>query len=151
MFSGQAPLGRLRRLERVTTPDMESGAEMRELRQSLQEEERRAPFLDELTVTAHAADRLTMVLLREPRYRSLMDRFQEFHRSLWVELDDSRLDAPLQNLPSLYQSWGTLHVIDALLGTGAQLGFRVTRQRVVHRRPGSLFVKILRDGKPAVR
>ena len=58
---------------------------MRELRQSLQEEERRAPFPDELTVTAHAADRLTMVLLREPRYRSLMDRFQEFHRSLWVE------------------------------------------------------------------
>ncbi len=144
-------LGRLRRLERVTNPDTGPGPEIRELRQSLLEAERRAPFLDELTVTVHAADRLTMVLLREPRYRSLMDRFQEFHRSLWVELDDSRLEAPLQNLPSLYQSWGTLHVIDALLGTGAELGFRVTRQRVVHRRPGSLFVKILRDGEPAVR
>lgn len=146
----QEVLGRLRRLERVAA-DSGSAPEIRELRRSLQDTDRRAGFLRDVAVGSQAADRLTMVLVREPRYRALLDRFQELHRSLWVELDDDRLEAPLQNLPSLYQSWGTLHLIDALLEIAVELGFHVTQQRIVHRRPGAVFLKILRDGVPAVR
>ena len=68
-----------------------------------------------------------------------------------MELADERLDAPLQNLPSLYQSWCSLHVIDALLNVGAELGFRVVEQRIVHRLPGTLFVQVMRHGVAALR
>ena len=145
-------LGRLRRLERIAgVADSELGTEVHEKHQALQEAERRATFLLDVTDSPHTHDRLTMVLLREPRYRALLDRFREFHHSLWVELADERLDAPLQNLPSLYQSWGSLHVIDALLDVGAELGFRVVEQRIVHRRPGTLFVQVMRHGVAALR
>lgn len=144
--------GRLLRLLRLgdlkgdgTTGDVKA------LLDSLSEAERRATFLRDVRPPGHALDRVTMVLLREPRYRALLERHREFHRSLWVELDDHRVDAPLQNVPSLYQSWGTLLVIEALLNLGTRLGYRVVEQHIVHRRPGALFVSILANGRLAVR
>ena len=140
---------RLLRLGNLTGDGMTD--DVRALLDSLSETERRAPFLRDVRAPEHALDRVTMVLLREPRYRALLERHREFHRSLWVELDDRRVDAPLQNVPSLYQSWGTLLVIEALLNVGTRLGYRVVEQHIVHRRPGALFVSILANGRLAVR
>lgn len=142
-------LGRLARLAGDAGPEWSHGLNV--LRETLHVAKRSARFLDEVAALVQAPDHRTMVLLREPRYRVLLDRFREFHSSLWIELSDDRLESPLRNVPSLYQTWGTLEVIDALLDVAPELGFRVVRQRVAHRRPGGLFVRILRDGEPALR
>lgn len=91
-----------------------------------------------------------MVLLKDPRYRALLERYMEFHRSVWAQLDDSQLESPLENLPSLYQTWGTLEVIDALLEVAGDDGFQRRYQKIAYREPGALFVRILRDGKHAL-
>jgi len=94
--------GRLLRLIRISSLTGNGPVDgIRSLLDTLSETERRASFLGELGPPTHALDRVTMVLLRDPRYRALLERYREFHRSLWVELDDRGLDAPLRNAPSL--------------------------------------------------
>ena len=98
----------------------------------------------------HLPTRLTMVLLRRPPYRAALEGYVEFGRSAVVRLEDSRLEAPLENLPGLYQTWGTLEVISVLLDVAAELGYRVKEQRLVGRDASGLFVRMLPRGKPAV-
>lgn len=111
---------------------------------------RRAGFLDEVSLPAHLTTRITMVLLKRPPYRAALDGFLEFRRSASVRLEDERLDAPLENLPSLYQTWGTLRVIVALLRAAEARGYRVDSHRLVGKDLAGFYVRVLPDGKPAV-
>jgi hypothetical protein len=65
-------------------------------------------------------------------------------------LTNPLLQAPLTNLPSLYETWGTLQVVLAFLDVGATLGWRVTEHRLVRDAPGQLWLRVLADGAPAV-
>ena len=110
-----------------------------------------ATFLDDVSELNHSPDRLTMVLLKRPPYRAALEGYIEFHKNASVRLDDALLDAPLDNLPSLYQFWGTLIVIQALLELGSELGYIIDHESLFHRDSGGLFVKLLPDGKDVVR
>ncbi len=79
--------------------------------------------------------RLTMLRLKRPAYRAALEGFLEFHRSVSVRLEEPALEAPLENLPRLYQVWGTLEVIAALLGVAVELGYLIEEQRLVTRDP----------------
>ncbi len=76
---------------------------------------RRASFLDDVSLPPHLTTRLTMVLMKRPAYRAALEGFLAFHRSVGVRLEHPGLEAPLENLPSLYQTWGTLEVLVALI------------------------------------
>ena len=88
--------------------------------------------------------------MRRPPYRAALEGYLEFRRSASIRLEDSKLDAPLENLPGLYQTWGTLEVLSVLLQVADDLGYRVRQQRLVGRDAGGFYVRVLPDGKPAI-
>jgi predicted component of viral defense system (DUF524 family) len=91
-----------------------------------------------------------MVLLKRPPYRAALQGYLELHRSPFVSLDDPALATPLINLPSLYQTWGTLQLVDAVLGVAADLGYELISQTLVHRAPGELYVRLIPNGSPVL-
>jgi len=127
------------------------GMKLSEMQTALRKTRRAALFLDDVGELSLSPDRLTMVLLKRPPYRAALEGYIEFHKNASVRLDEALLDAPLDNLPSLYQFWGTLIVIQALLELGHNSGYIIDHESLFHRDSGGLFVKLLPDGKDVVR
>jgi PD-(D/E)XK nuclease superfamily len=125
-------------------------AEVEELQERLTTALREASFLEEVALPAYLPTKATMVLLRRPLYRAVFERFLEFHREAYVQLDEPRLDAPLDNLPHLYETWGALNVMAAALKVGEELGFETRLQRIARHTNHSVFVRVLPDGEPAL-
>jgi predicted component of viral defense system (DUF524 family) len=146
---------RLRRLLRVAESPHRTGttalvADTTSLLDRLGRARRQASFLDQVSLPAHLPTRLTMVLLNRPPYRAALEGFLELHRSAAVRLEEPALEAPLENLPQLYQVWGTLEVLLALLDVAAGLGYQVRAQHLIGRDAGGVYVRILPDGEPAL-
>jgi predicted component of viral defense system (DUF524 family) len=147
---------RLRRLIRVLEASpSSSGAQARIQDQELLLREliwarRQAVFLDEVELLAHLPTRLTMVLRGRPPYRAALEGYLEFRRNAAVRLEEPNLDAPLENLPSIYQTWGTLEVISALLNVASELGYVTEHQQLVDRDAGGYYVRVLPGGSPAL-
>ncbi|HEX8394970.1 MAG TPA: DUF2357 domain-containing protein [Longimicrobium sp.] len=143
---------RLRRLARLPASASSVGVQstVAVLARRMAAARREAAFLDGVVALEHAPQRVTMVLLRRPGYRAALEGLLEFQRSVAVQLDAPALDAPLENAPALYQLWGTLQVIHALLVVAAELGYRVEEEHLVRRAPGAAFLRVLPDGRPAV-
>ncbi len=150
LFCRQVEL-RLRRVIGVLALRSSEGLDEAEsLLRDLTRARRRASFLDTVRMPSALSARVTMVLLKRPAYRAMFEGYLELHRSAAVRFEDPALDAPLENLPSLYQLWGTMRVIQATLGVGAELGFTLVRQNLVRRDPQGLFVRILPDGRSSL-
>lgn len=138
---------RLRRMMRTATPAAEVASG---LLTRLRRSRAAASFLDEVSQLNEAPNRISMVLARRPEYRAALEGFLEFRRSALVQLDASELEAPIENLPRLYEIWGTLQVVQATLDLAGPLGFRVVAQRIAWPRPDAVWIRLLRDGRPAV-
>ena len=67
-----------------------------------------------------------------------------------MRLEESDLDAPLKNLPHLYQVWGTLWVIQTLLEVAEQKGYQVENQSLVGRDKSGIYIRVLPNGQPAL-
>jgi predicted component of viral defense system (DUF524 family) len=143
---------RLRRLAIVfeVNNQLAALAQIEELDQRLRLARREASFLDEVTLPRFPPTQLTMVFLRRAEYKSILEGYLEFHREAYVELDVPELEAPLDNLPDLYEMWGTLQVIDVLLTCGEELGYEIRVQNLVKHIGGALYLRILPSGEPAV-
>lgn len=111
---------------------------------------RAARFLDDVLMPAHQATRPTVVFLRRPDYRAMFEGYLEFHRTAHVQLDEPTLAVPLENLPRLYEVWGTLQVLDALARVAFNFGYRVRSERLYVQKSGELFLRLLPDGRPAL-
>jgi predicted component of viral defense system (DUF524 family) len=150
-FAAEAGV-RLRRLTSVA--ERRASEEVREevatLTSGLVAAHRRAAFLADVSRLTAPPNKTTMVLLRRPPYRAALEGWIELRRSLAVWLDQPHLESPLENLPSLYQTWGTLQAVLALLRAAAEAGYEVTDQTLTRRVAGTLFVQVLPDGAPAV-
>jgi predicted component of viral defense system (DUF524 family) len=90
-----------------------------------------------------------MVLLRRPAYRAAFEGMLEFRRTVSIRLEDPGFDAPLENLPSLYETWGTLQVIKAFSDVAGELGLEV-EERLFRRDASGLFLHVLGGGRAAV-
>ena len=142
---------RLRRLLAEVVDREVELTQLAELNTELSSAERAATFLTEVSTPRDLPIVLTMVLLNRPEYRAVLDGLVEFRRSVAVHLEDAALDAPLQNLPYLYQRWCLLKVIDAVTRMAGEQGYRVVEERLSRRRPGALFIDVLPMDKPLVR
>lgn len=120
------------------------------LLQQLARARRSAAFLEDVSLPEHLHTRPTLVLLKRPEYRAALEGYLRLHRSRAMRLDNEFLDAPLENLPQLYQLWCTLEVINALLEVAHQRGFTVLNTSLLHRDRSGFFVRILPNGKAAV-
>ncbi|HEX8689252.1 MAG TPA: DUF2357 domain-containing protein [Solirubrobacterales bacterium] len=109
---------------------------------------RQAAFLDEVSPLSEPPSRVSMLLLRRAEYRAAMEGFIEFRRSAIVHLREPAIEAPLENLPFLYQSWGVLEVLSVALGIAVDLGYDVISERLAVRAEGEIWIRLLRDGRP---
>lgn len=143
---------RLRRLGAVLEGNNQLAGveEVEKLTQQLRISARAATFLSEVPLPGYIPMRATMVLLRRPLYRDVFESFLEFHRDAYVQLDHPGLDAPLDNLPDIYETWGALQAIAAVLAAGEELGFETKLQRIARNAGNSVFIKVLPDGQPAL-
>ena len=139
------------RIRRLQTVASEGGAQdLERLETALVAAVARAPFLGEVELARQPPNRETMMMTREPRYRAMLDRYLEYHRSVWATVAEPALDAPLEQVPLLYELWGTLLVVDAVVAEAVEAGHRVVHQRVVRRAPGALFVEVVPSGRSLV-
>lgn len=143
---------RLRRVRYAFEADPKGNLldEVQSLLEQLKKARQQAAFLDEVSQPKHLPNQITMVLLKRPPYHAALEGYLEFIRSPAVRLEESDLDAPLENLPHLYQVWGTLWVIETLLEVAGQKGYQVEKQCLVGRDKSGVYVRILPNGQPAV-
>ncbi len=124
--------------------------EVRSLFEQLKKARQQAAFLDRVSQPKHQPNQITMVLLKRPPYHAALEGYLEFIRSPAVRLEESDLDAPLENLPHLYQVWATLWVIQTLLEVAEHKGYQVEKQCLVGRDKSGVYVRVLPNGQPAV-
>ncbi|MBW4649418.1 MAG: restriction endonuclease-like protein [Kastovskya adunca ATA6-11-RM4] len=143
---------RLRRVRYVFEADPRGKPlnEVNSLFTRLKKARQQAAFLNEVSQPKQQPNQITMVLLKRPPYHAALEGYLEFIRSPTVRLEDSDLDAPLENLPHLYQVWGTLWVIQTLLEVAEQKGYQVENQCLVGRDKSGIYVRVLPNNQPAV-
>ncbi|NWJ98554.1 MAG: DUF2357 domain-containing protein [Chloroflexi bacterium] len=124
--------------------------ELESLSVELRRARQQAIFLDQVTLPSFVPTQLTMVLLKRPPYRAALEGYLEFHRNVTVRLEEPALDAPLKNLPHLYQLWGTLKVIQMLLEVGAELGYQETKQQLLKRDASGFYLDTLPQNEPVI-
>lgn len=124
--------------------------EAHRLQDALRVGRKQARFLNEVGALGRPPTHVTMVLAKRAPYRAALEGFLELNRSVVVRLEEPAFDAPLENLPYMYQVWGTLEVILAVQRIGLELGYRVKEQKLVRKDSGEVFVRVLRDGLPAL-
>jgi predicted component of viral defense system (DUF524 family) len=116
----------------------------------LQLARQRSEYLRDVGELEEAPSRVTMVLLRRPEYRALYASYLAFQRRLSVRLDAGALDAPLRELPYLYQLWCTLVVIDVFVQLAELNGYRLVSQQLLGRDARGSYLRLLPNGQPAV-
>ncbi|MEQ9486106.1 DUF2357 domain-containing protein [Coleofasciculus sp. F4-SAH-05] len=143
---------RLRRVRYVFDADPRGKPldELNSLFAQLKKARQQAAFLDQVSQLKRQPNQITMVLLKRPPYHAALEGYLEFIRSLTVRLEESHLDAPLKNLPHLYQVWGTLWVIETLLKVAHQKGYQVEKQCLVGRDKSGIYVRVLPNNQPAL-
>ncbi len=149
VYERQVELRLLRILRAHSTP-ADARREAHDLLHALTIARRQASFLDQVTRPATLTARVTMVLLRRPAYRAMFEGYLELHRAVRVRLDHPALESPLENLPALYQLWGTLRIIASTIRVAATHGYAVDERQLVRHDTEGLFIQIAPDGKPAV-
>ncbi|NER20297.1 MAG: DUF2357 domain-containing protein [Symploca sp. SIO1C2] len=143
---------RLRRVRLICEADPKNKPldEVNSLFIQLKKARQQAAFLDQVSQLKQQPNQITMVLLKRSPYHAALEGYLEFIRSPTVRLEESDLNAPLENLPHLYQVWGTLWVIQTLLEVAEQKGYQVEKQSLVGRDKSGIYIRVLPNGQPAL-
>ncbi len=110
----------------------------------------RASFLREVRLPAVSVGRVTMVLLKNPAYRAVLEDYLALFEQSTVTLEEPAINAPLNNFPYLYQLWANLNVLNAMLQVCAEKGFRCISHPWVKRFNKGVFFQIINDGKAGI-
>lgn len=124
--------------------------EVKSLSHELKKARQETIFLNEVSQPKYFPNKITMVLVKYPAYHAALQGYLEFIRSPAVYLDSPDLNAPLENLPKLYQIWGTLWVIIILLEVAEQTGYNLEEQCLVGKDKTGIFVRVFPNGKPVI-
>ena len=144
---------RLRRVEtllqeRDSKSSAEASTEASRLLKTLQGARRKAPFLEDVSALKRPPSRASQVLQKRPMYRAALKGYLEFQREIGISLDAPEIEVPLDNLPSLYQLWCTLQLVQAALSEAEAQGFEIQRSSLFHRKEGFLTLSL---GRKAAR
>ena len=135
---------RLRRIELLLRErgDEEAAGEAATLLERLEGARREASFLDEVSALKRPPTRASQVLQKRPLYRAALQGYLEFQRKIGVALDAPEIEAPLNNLPFLYQLWCTLQLLEVVIDEAGEQGFRVDRSSLFRRKSGFLTLRL---------
>lgn len=137
-FARQVRL-RLRRIEPALRERSEELAgQASKLQDTLRGARRQANFLEEVSDLKRPPTRASQTLQKRTLYRAALKGYLAFQREIGVNLNAPELEAPLDNLPFLYQLWCTLQLIRILLEEAGQRGFRARRSSLFQRQGGLL-------------
>lgn len=93
----------------------------------------RVPQLVELAPRGTPPSSLKMFQL--PHYRQALGLWRRFRQSLTATLDERLLDAPIDNLPHLYELWATLTALRGTIEAVAELNWTVERHEIFGETP----------------
>jgi hypothetical protein len=110
----------------------------------------RATFLRQVRLPFVSAGRVTMVLLKNPAYRAVLEDYLALHKQSSVRLEEPALNAPLNKFPFLYQLWANLKVMSVMLQVCAESGYLCVSHRWVKRDNKGLFIQVMYDGEAAI-
>ena len=110
----------------------------------------RATFLREVRHQFASAGRVTMVLLKNPAYRAVLEGYLALHKQLSVRLEEPALNAPLNKFPFLYQLWANLWVVSVMLHVCADSGYQCVSHPWIKRGNQGLFIQVMYDGEAAL-
>ena len=148
LFLHDLVMKRLYRLKRTGEPKWQGT--IADMTAKLQHARRNARFLDEVGQLAEPPSRVSMIQLKIPAYRAALETLLELLRIISVQLDLPAMEHPLENLPTLYQYWGTLQVLQALLQAGEQRGFVMESQKFLQRDTAGLVFRVFPKGTTAL-
>lgn len=109
----------------------------------------RAEFLR--SVPALSSVRVTMVLLKNPAYRAVLEGYLALNEPSSVTIQEPMLSFPLNGFPYLYQRWVNLQLLSALLQVCAESGYKCVSHRWVKRSIKSTKIQVTNDDQPAVQ
>ena len=101
------------------------------LRSRLTAGRQRASFLDEVGQLRAAPNELTQVLLRRPAYTAALEGYYRFKAVPRVRYSHPAMDAPIRNVPALYEAWAALLLLDAVLAAAKRADWLVEKQLLV--------------------
>jgi len=110
----------------------------------------RATFLRQVRLPFVSAGRVTMVLLKNPAYRAVLEGYLALHKQSCVRLEEPALNAPLNRFPFLYQLWANLKVVSVMLQVCAESGYRCVSHPWIKRDNKGLFIQVMYDGEAAI-
>lgn len=91
-----------------------------------------------------------MVQMKTPTYRASLSILLDLLRVISIHLDHPAMEHPLEEIPTLYQYWGTLLLIQTLTQIAEQHGFIVSQQNLVKRDPAGLVFTVFPQGRAAL-
>jgi hypothetical protein len=110
----------------------------------------RASFLGKVRIPLTSAARITMVLLKNPAYRVVLEDYVALHKQSSIRLAEPALDAPLNRFPYLYQLWANLTVINIMLQFCADSGYTCLSHHLIKRDNDGLFIQFMNAGEVAM-
>jgi hypothetical protein len=124
--------------------------ELDTLARTLRAARNQAPFLHEVGRLNQAPTNVTMVLVKKPAYRKLLEACLDFRSRTAVRLNEPALESPLENLPSLYETWGVLQAIQTILDIAKERGYHVKRNELFKQGPVGAWIEVLPNRRLAV-
>jgi hypothetical protein len=111
----------------------------------------RATFLRQIRNASITSVRITMVLLKNPAYRAVLQGYLGLSQQAAVNIEEPALISPLNNFPYLYQRWVSFKLLNALLQVCSEKGYRCTNHHWVRSFNKSTTIQVMNDGRPAVQ
>ncbi|MDA0181332.1 restriction endonuclease-like protein [Solirubrobacter phytolaccae] len=125
-------------------------ADLLELAAGLAQRVRQARFLEQVTALSGPPTTATPTLLERRYYRDAFEGLAQLQKGFVARLAHAEMQVDLTDIPKLYETWGTLIVIAALLEVAPTLGYRVERHDLVSRRANEAWVHVLGNGRACV-
>ncbi len=110
----------------------------------------RATFLLHVKRPFVSAGRVTMVLLKHPAYRAVLEDYLALYRQASVRFEASALDNPLNQFPILYQLWANLNVVSATLQVCAESGYKCVSHAWIKQDDRGFYFQPMNDGVAAI-
>ena len=140
---------RLRRLEGLaqSVPDLDPG-EVADLKQVLGRSIRSFPEIADLR--SLPTPPASQAMLRLAPYRQALRLWFRFKQSLAAVLEGLPLDSPIDDLPYLYEIWGTLCVVQGTLKALQNANWTVDHQEVIGKTSNGFVVQVFESSRPSI-